>query len=216
MQTKQRFSQRTSRSKAEPRLELEYPSMDDRDPELREVIRLRNGTQVTLRSIVPEDAPKLRALHGRLSAQSIYQRFFEQLKELPLERAKRLAQVDYRSRMALVATLAVADDEQIIGVARYGVDPSIGPDIAEIGIVVEDRYHGLGLGTALLDRLGRYAVSHGIRTFLAVVRHDNEQVLRILRRSRLPIEKEFQSGVWEIKITLPSESEVWPPDAGEG
>ncbi len=175
-----------------------------------EKYQLRDGTNVTLRPIVPEDAVRLQSLHNRLSEHSIYQRFFEQLKELPLQTAKRLAEVDYEDRMALVAALVEEGEERIVGVVRYGSVPSAGADTAELAIVVEDRFHGQGLGTILLQRIGEYAIAHGIRTFLATVRHDNEQILRFVSRSGLPTKRTLEGGVWEIRIELPAETDEGP------
>jgi hypothetical protein len=43
---------------------------------LEHVVTLRNGADLRLRPIRPDDAPGLIALCGRLSPRTIYQRFF--------------------------------------------------------------------------------------------------------------------------------------------
>lgn len=168
-----------------------------------ESVTLRDGTRAVIRAIQADDAPRLQALHARLSPESVYLRFLEQLKVLPAHEAQRLASVDYQTRMALVA-VREDDLEQIIGVARYAVADSARPDAAEAAIVVEDAFQGRGLGTILVDRLVKYAQAHGIRAFLASVHHSNSEILRFIQRSGLPVEKRLDTGVWEIRIKLQS------------
>jgi len=121
---------------------------------------------------------------------------------LPWELAERLANVDYQTRMALVATCEQFGEEDILAVARYEGNLPGEPDLADVAIVVEDRYQGRGLGTLLLERLVAYARTHGIRVFRATVYHDNAPMKRIIRRSGLPIESRVESGVWEIRMKL--------------
>lgn len=167
-----------------------------------EAVNLRDGTPVIIRPIRPDDAARLQALFGRLSPETVYLRFLRFRKELPYEEAKNLADVDYQTRMALVATRDQHGDEQLIGVARYAVIPGTWPAEAEAAIVVEDRYQGKGLGTILLERLVAYASAHGICAFLATVRYDNARMMRFIRRSGLPTESRVESGVWEIRVEL--------------
>ncbi len=172
-----------------------------------EAIALRDGTTVTIRPIRPDDAPRLQALFYRLSPESIALRFLGQLKELPYEQARQLANVDYRERMALVATRQQDGEERIIAVARYAVDPTARPDVAEAAIVVEDVYQKRGLGTLLLIRLVAYARTHGIRAFTATVHQDNIQIMRFVRHSGLPAESKLEAGVWDILVKLDPEAE---------
>jgi GNAT superfamily N-acetyltransferase len=167
-----------------------------------EAVYLRDGTPVSIRPIHPNDAARLQALFARLSPETISYRFLGRRKELPYEEAKRLAEVDYQTQMALVATCQQYGEEEIVGVARYAVIPGTWPAEAEAAIVVEDRYQGRGLGTSLLERLVAYANAHGIRAFLATVRHDNERMMRFIRRSGLPTESRVEAGVWEIRVGL--------------
>jgi len=168
-------------------------------------VKLRDGTPVFIRTICPDDAERLQAFFARLSPETTYYRFLGRRKELPYEEAHRLVEVDYRTRMALVGTCEQRGDEEIVGVARYAVIPGTWPAEAEAAIVIEDQYQGRGLGTILLERLVAYARAHGIRTFLATVRHDNARMMRFIRRSGLPTESTVVAGVWEIRVGLERE-----------
>src|SRR5450756_2683069 len=69
---------------------------------------LRDGGVAHVRPIVPSDADRIRRFHAGQSAESIYLRFFAPLKMLSDKDVARFTQVDYDSRVALVATVREA------------------------------------------------------------------------------------------------------------
>ena len=167
-----------------------------------ETITLRDGTRLGLRPIRLDDAPRLQALHARLSPETIYLRFMGTRPALPPDEARELADVDYQTRMAFVATYQAEGEERLAGVARYAVVSAKRPEDAEAAIVIEDQFQNRGLGTQLLERLQAYARSHGVQAFVAEINAENERMLRFIRRSGLPAKKHLQDGVWEIRVTL--------------
>ena len=178
-----------------------------------ELVELRDGTQVLIRPIRAEDAPGLQSLFGRLSRESIYYRFLKLRKELTSKQARRLADLDHHTQMALVAACAGCP-EKLIGVARYAAIPGSQPVEAEAAIVVEDRYQNRGLGALLLERLAAYAVAHGIEAFVATVRHENGRVLRLVRRSGLPTESKVEAGTLSLRVELQPEAGTDAPAVG--
>ena len=176
--------------------------MSDSSDNLTELATLRDGTVVLLRPIHPDDAPRLRALHVRLSPESRYFRFFSARAELPPEEAQALATVDYQTRMAFVALPLGAAPETIIGVARYGVSDLGNPNQAEAAIVVEDAYQRRGLGNALLARLVEYARQRGVEYLIANVDSMNTNMLKLIQRANLPTEMKLRSGVWDIRLRI--------------
>ncbi|MBF8282617.1 MAG: N-acetyltransferase protein [Anaerolineales bacterium] len=167
-----------------------------------ETVTLPDGTAVTLRPIRPDDVPRLQALHSRLSPETIYLRFLGMHPTLFDKEAEKLANVDYQTRMALVATRTEQEEESLIGVARYAVTGPERPGEAEVAIVIEDQYQGQGLGTLLVDRIMAYARAHGVRVFFMEVNAENDRILHFVRRSGLPTEKVFREGVWEIRVKI--------------
>ena len=71
--------------------------------ELESDFALKNGAIVHIRPIRPEDEGALIDISRHLSPQTVYQRFFSALPELPPEMAHHLANVNYTDRMALIA-----------------------------------------------------------------------------------------------------------------
>ena len=171
-----------------------------------ERLALRDGAPYAIRPIRADDAPRLQALHSRLSAASIQLRFMGVHPVLLPAEAERLAAVDGLSRVALAATLppaeAGAEDETLIGVARYATLGPQRPDQAEVAVVVEDRYQSQGVGQALLRRLLAYAQAHGVRWFVAEVSLENDRMIRFIRRSGLPVEIHLQDGVLLVKVDI--------------
>ena len=55
------------------------------------------------------------------------------------------------------------------------------PVEAEVAVVVADPWQGLGVGSALLERLVERAREEGIRQFVAIVLSDNEEALEMFR-----------------------------------
>jgi len=147
--------------------------------DIEQVIVLRNGASVRLRPIRPDDAPRLMALCHRLSLRTVYQRFFSARRLRP-EEADAFANVDYRERMAVVAEVDMGQELDLIGVARYG--PAAEAATADIGLVVEDGWQGLGLGAMLLEEILQAGARQGIRHFRADVLTENRRALRLLAR----------------------------------
>lgn len=167
-----------------------------------ETVTLREGSEVLIRPIRPDDAPRLQAGFVRLSPQTIYLRFLESFKALSDKQAYAFANVDYQTRMALVASVPENGDEALIGVARYATVNGE-PETAEAAIVVGDEFQKRGLGTILLLRLVDYARSQGVKTFLATVHSSNSLIMRFIKKSEFPFERKMlEPGVWEVRIHI--------------
>jgi pimeloyl-ACP methyl ester carboxylesterase/RimJ/RimL family protein N-acetyltransferase len=161
-------------------------------------VTLLDGTAVRLRPIRPDDEPRLVALFGRLSPRTVYQRFFRAYDRLPDEWYRRFVNVDYRTRLALVAEERVGAARHLRAVARY--EPGVAPGTTEIAIVVEDAWQGRGLGALLLDALLEAAEGRGITRFTADVLADNRRMIRLLARVAEIRGSELDSGVLTLEL----------------
>lgn len=167
-----------------------------------EKVTLRDGTELVIRPIRPDDAALLQEGFRRLSPQSIYLRFLETFKELSDRQAQRFSVLDYQDHMAFVAELEENGKNSLIGVARYSMLADE-PGVAESAIVVGDEFQGRGLGLLLLARLIRYAQTHGVTTFLATVHLSNNKIMRFIHRGGFAFSKKMiEPGVWEVRIHL--------------
>jgi len=167
-----------------------------------EVATLKDGSLVTLRPIRPDDAQRLQAFHARLSPETVYLRWLSAHPVLTDAEARALTNLDYTTRMAIVATREAADGEEIIGVARYGLVSPDQPDEAEAAVVVEDAYQHRGLGSLLLQRLWAYSRAQGIRYWVAEINAENARMMKFIQRGGLPTTKRLDSGSWQIRIDI--------------
>lgn len=157
---------------------------------------LKDGGTARLRPIKPSDAEALDDMFSRLSAEAVYQRFFRAKSRLTSEELEYFTNVDYADRMAFV----VLHEDEIIGVGRY--DRTKGDDdaVAEVAFAVDDRHHGRGIGTQLLQHLTYYARSHGITGFSAWVLPDNYPMMRVFRNSGFTLKRHVSEGVYLVEF----------------
>src|SRR6476661_6714912 len=160
---------------------------------------LRDGTVAHIRPIAPDDADGIRQFHSLQSAESIYLRFFAPLRELSERDIYRFTHVDYRDRVALVATL----DGEIIGIGRYD---RIDPGSAEVAFNISDHYQGKGIGSVMLEHLAAIAQELGITRFTAEVLPQNRKMLQVFREAGYEVSHHVEDGVVEVSFDiLPTE-----------
>ncbi len=117
---------------------------------------MKNGKQVSIRPIRPEDEPFLIKLHQSLSERTVYMRYFQPLKlsqRTAHERLTRICFIDYDREIVLVAEhKGEGVPSEIIAIGRLSKLRG-GSNEAELAVLVDDRYQGQGLGTELYRRL---------------------------------------------------------------
>lgn len=121
--------------------------------------KMKNGEEVVVRPIRPEDEPKMIEFHKELSERSVYLRYFQPLKLSQRTTHERLTQIcfiDYNRDMALVVERKnQAGEPEIIAVGRLSKLRGI-PE-AELAALVRDGAQGMGLGTELYRQLLKIA-----------------------------------------------------------
>src|SRR5215218_6242339 len=162
----------------------------------RDEVELRDGTSLEVRPIRPDDAAALVALHARLSADTIYRRYFGARPHLSPDDVERFTRVDGRARFALVA-LRVAD---LVAVARYEGRP--GERSAELAVVVDDALQHQGVGRLMLERLVDVAREAGLDTIAADELVGNTAMLGLLRTLGLPWRAESDGDTVTVHIDL--------------
>lgn len=157
---------------------------------------LSDGGTVHLRAVTPDDGERLVALHGSLSPESVYFRFFSAKPRLTPAEVERFTHVDQVDRVALAAVLGDA----FVAVGRYDRWP--GRDEAEVAFTVADAHHGRGLATVLLEHLAAIARSHGITSFTASVLPDNRAMLGVFRSAGFEVRRQFDAGVVDLEFPI--------------
>lgn len=163
---------------------------------------LRDGSVAHVRPIVPDDGDGLRRFHAGQSAESIYLRFFAPLKTLSDKDVARFTQVDYDSRVALVATVR----GEIIGIARYD---RLDAKTAEVAFNISDAFQGKGVGSVLLEHLAAVAQEKGVAKFVADVLPQNRKMIQVFNDAGYEVNHHFDNGViavaFEIEPTAQSQ-----------
>jgi acetyltransferase len=141
---------------------------------------LRDGANVLLRPIQPEDESMWHALLARCSQRSIWQRFRYLFKETTHEMATRFCFIDYDRTMAIVAEVGIGNARQLIGVGRLVADAD--HRNAEYAVLVEDAWQGRGVGKMLTAYCLEICRTWGINQIFAETTSDNESMRRIFQR----------------------------------
>jgi acetyl coenzyme A synthetase (ADP forming)-like protein len=176
---------------------------------------LRDGRSIFIRAIGPDDRARLLEHFARLSARSVYFRFFSARRRLSERELATFTTPDFDRHVGLVATWQEDGRERIIGVGRYfRRDPAAGgPARAEVAFAVIDEYQGLGIGTLLLEHLTRIARAHGIAEFEADVLGENNQMLDVFRHSGFRVQRSLEAGV--MHVSFPTEETAASERASE-
>ena len=151
-----------------------YPVHEER------AVRLKNGKDLLIRPARAADADALRTLFHRMSPDDAYTRFFRRVRSLSYNELQTLCNVNYEREVALVAVTGPREDEVVVGSGCYFLNPTT--NLAEVAFMVAPEWQGAGLGTALQSRLQDYAVSRGVRGFIAEILPSNTPMLRLARR----------------------------------
>ena len=126
------------------------------------------------------DADALRALFHRMSSDDVYTRFFRRVRSLSYKELQTLCNVNHETEVAFVAVTGPRENEVVAGSGCYFLNPTT--NLAEVAFMVAPEWQGAGLGTALQSRLRDYAVSRGVRGFIAEIMPGNTPMLRLAGR----------------------------------
>jgi RimJ/RimL family protein N-acetyltransferase len=173
-----------------------------------EEVRLREGSNVEIRPIAPEDKPVLAAGFEALSPESRYLRFLGTKKRLTTSDLAFLTEVDHTDHEALLAIEPGSGEG--VGVARYVRDPD-DRGAAEAAVTVVDAWQGRGLGTELLRRLVVRAREEGVERFTAELFTDNRDMLDLFRSTGEVTVTDRFGPTEAISVTLPVEEEALMP-----
>jgi acetyltransferase len=146
---------------------------------------MKDGTQVFIRPIRPDDESLLIKFHSLLSNRTVYLRYFCSLSlatRTAHERLVRICFADPERETVLVASEMDdgSGDERILAVGRLNKLPNTNE--AEMAVLVADDYQGCGLGTELLRRLIQVARDRKIDQITAEMLRDNIVMQSVLKK----------------------------------
>lgn len=157
---------------------------------------IRDGSTICVRQGGERDVQPLLQFLRSLSPQSLYYRFHGR-PALNQPRMRALLGLDGTPATTLIAE----SGGSVVGFASC-YRPGRDSPRAEVAFAVADAVHGLGIGTRLLEQLGRTARLNGIETFDAYVLGDNARMLEVFRESGFTETVSLEGGVWHVVLSL--------------
>jgi GNAT superfamily N-acetyltransferase len=174
-------------------------------PTTRDRVLLGDGSEVVLRMATAADAPLVAALHARCSPQSRRSRFLDPSPRLAPQTLSGLLGDPSAGRIAVLAL--TTDEGSAVGLANL---ESLGAGLGEFAVLVEDGWHGRGIGTALIRRMVQLGVAAGWVELRLAAQPADIGLTRLLRRSGLRPHAEIIDGVVKIHAELPVPVQLSP------
>jgi acetyltransferase len=140
-------------------------------------LTLRDGTNVFVRPVRPEDEPLYGPFFARVSDQDLRLRFFAPIKDFGHTFIARLTQLDYARAMAFIALDEASG--AMLGVVRLHVNANF--DSGEYAILVRSDLKGHGLGWRLMQLIIDYARAEGLKIIEGQVLSSNATMLAMCR-----------------------------------
>jgi acetyltransferase len=165
---------------------------------------MKDGEEILVRPIRPEDEPLLIKLHQVLSERTVYLRYFQPLRlsqRTAHDRLTRICYIDYDREMALVVEHKRKDDQvEIIAIGR--LSRIRGKDEAEMAVLVDDRFQHQGLGTELYRRLIEVARDEHLGCVVSTILSENREMQAICRKLGFRLESSLEDGTIQATLRL--------------
>lgn len=147
---------------------------------------LKNGQEVLLRPIKPEDEPLWLEMFQSFSEESIRNRFFEIVKDTPHEVRMRYCDIDYDREIAIVAEIVEDGHRRILGVTRLSIESD--GKRGEMAFIIIDHWQDLGLGTKMVNHVLAIAKEKGIENVYTIMLQDNYKALSFVKKMGFDLE----------------------------
>ena len=165
----------------------------------------KNGMQVLIRPIRPEDEPAMAKFHETLSDRSVYLRFFHMDKlssRVAHARLLRKCFIDYDREVALVAERVnpASGEREIMAVGRLTRAP--GTKEAEVAVLVADQFQHCGLGSELLGRMIQVGRDEKFERITATILPENMSMRALATRHGFEVVKSPDLSAIRIALRL--------------
>jgi acetyltransferase len=161
-------------------------------------LRLRNGTEVFVRPVRPEDEELFLRFLDRVGAEDLRLRFFAPIREFSHAFLARLIQIDYARAIAFVAIEPASG--AMMGVVRLHADA--GHESGEYAILLRSDLKGLGLGWELMRLMIEWAKADGLSVVEGQVLRENTVMLAMCEALGFEVRNDPEDGELKL-VTLP-------------
>jgi len=162
---------------------------------------MKNGENVILRAIKPEDELMEKEMFSNFSERTQRFRFFQLIKDISHEELIRYTQIDYDREIAIIAEIEENGKKMMAGVVRLIADQY--NETAEFAIVIADPWQNLGLGNKFTDYIHEIAKTRGIQKICANILETNHIMLHMFKSRGFSMKKAEDSYYAELIINEP-------------
>lgn len=164
----------------------------------------KDGRDVVIRPIRPEDEPLMIRFHEKLSERSVYLRYFQPLKltqRVAHERLSRICFVDYNREIVLVAERPdAAGNPEILAVGR--LSKLHGRDEGELAAVAIDAAQHKGIGTDLYRRLIEVAREEKLKKLISNMLPENREMRSICVKLGFKLFSNLEDNIIRAELQL--------------
>jgi len=165
---------------------------------------MKDGNDVTIRPIRPEDEPLLIKFHEKLSERSVYLRYFQPVKltqRTAHERLTRICFIDYNREMALVAErMNAAGEPEILAIGR--LSKIHGREEGELAAVAIDDAQHKGLGTELYRRLIQVARDAKLKKLISIMLPENREMRSLCTKLGFEMSADMEENTIRAELQL--------------
>ncbi|NJC96344.1 MAG: bifunctional acetate--CoA ligase family protein/GNAT family N-acetyltransferase [Anaerolineae bacterium] len=166
--------------------------------------KAKDGTEVTIRPILPEDEALFVEFHATLSDRSVFMRYLQPMmfhERVVHERLARICHTDYDREIALVAESKNDNGERsILGAVRLSRVHATNE--ARLSILIGDPYQGMGLGGELLRQAIHVAREEHLEYVSAIMTDDNQVMKHILQKLGFNFEAAGKEGLLMARLEI--------------
>jgi acetyltransferase len=163
-------------------------------------IKMKDGSNVILRPIKPEDEFLWRNLLASCSKETIYSRFRYFFHWDSHEAASRYCFIDYDREIAIVVESVENGEKKLLGVGRLVADPD--HETVEYAVLVSDKWQDKGLGSIITDYCFDIAKHWGLKRIVAQTTNDNKRMISVFEKRGFQIEVDPSSSLVEVEKDL--------------
>lgn len=156
-------------------------------------VTLKDGRQVLLRPARAADADGIRELFFKLSPDDIFTRFFRRVQAPTHQDIERLCNFSNENEVGFVAVTGPREQEVIVGQGCYL--NNVRTNIADTAFMVDPKWQGSGLGSAMQLRLMEHARGRGVQGFVADILPHNTKMIALARKGseKVTVERDEDS-----------------------
>ncbi len=184
--------------------QLPEPAIRPYPAKLISTWKMKDGEEVVIRPIRPEDEPLLITFHEKLSERSVYLRYFQPLKltqRTAHERLTRICFIDYNREMALVAERKnEAGEPELLAIGR--LSQIHGREEAELAAVAIDAAQHKGLGTELYTRLIAVARDAKLKKLISNMLPENREMRALCTKLGFKMHSNLEDNMIRAELDL--------------